>query len=800
MSLVGVLSSRGASEWQLWRGGLLLGAVAAVAVSLVALPGERERHASVHPRDAFARLPLPTKAAIARTLGRDDRSYGARRTATGFDMSNPRHRLVVRFGRGGVSVRSAAARFGLSLRALGYGERLQPPAAVDPQARANRVFYRRARLTEWYANGPLGLEQGFTLTAPPTGRGAGPLTLALALSGNLPPSLGSDGLRLGAGRRSLRYSGLFASDARGRRLPTRLELRGRTLLLRVDDRGARYPLLVDPFIQQAKLTASDGAALDHLGFSVAVSGDTVVVGAPNDDMFGHADVGSAYVFVKPASGWASASQAAKLTASDGAGQDELGVSVAISGDTIVAGAPLDNPGANFVQGSAYVFVKPAGGWANATETAKLTASDGAAEDELGDSVAVSGDTVVAGAFNDDVGANSAQGSAYVFVKPAGGWADSTETAKLTASSGAAFDQLGPVAASGDTVVAGAANRTVGGNGFQGSAYVFVKPASGWTNATETAELTASDGVANALLGGSVAVSGDIVVAGARGDNSAKGSAYVFVKPASGWASTTEAAKLTASDGAAGDTLGISVAASGDTVVAGASPDNVGANADQGSAYVFVKPASGWASATETAKLTASDGGAFDFLGGSVAVSGATLVAGAFGDDVGANADQGSAYVFVNVVNQSPSCTGVAASPDVMSPATRDQMKLISLSGATDPDGDPLSYHIDGVSQDEPVTAQGDDTSPDAGLTSAGASSNQLLVRAERNPQLNGRVYRIAYTVSDGKGASCSRTAGVGGNTNAKVAFPRKKDETAVDDGDTSSWNSFTGAALSGTLP
>jgi hypothetical protein len=152
-----------------------------------------------------------------------------------------------------------------------------------------------------------------------------------------------------------------------------------------------------------------------------------------------------------------------------------------------------------------------------------------------------------------------------------------------------------------------------------------------------------------------------------------------------------------------------------------------------------------------------------------------------------------------VANQPPSCEGVSASPATLLSATR-EMRLITLSGATDPDGDPLSFHIDAVTQDEPVTAPGDDTSPDAQFTPAGASSNQVLVRAERNPQRNGRVYRIAYTVSDGKGGTCSRTAGVGGNTNAKVAVPRKKGEVAPDDGNTASFDSFTGAPVLATLP
>jgi Regulator of chromosome condensation (RCC1) repeat/Bacterial Ig domain len=145
-------------------------------------------------------------------------------------------------------------------------------------------------------------------------------------------------------------------------------------------------------------------------------------------------------------------------------------------------------------------------------------------------------------------------------------------------------------------------------------------------------------------------------------------------------------------------------------------------------------------------------------------------------------------------NQAPDCSAVTATPRTLG-QMRDQLALITLSGATDPDGDTLSYRIDGVSQDEYVTGVGDDTSPDAALTAAGANSNKLLLRAEANPQFNGRVYRIAYTVSDGQGGSCSGIAGPNGTTTAKVSVPRKKGTPAVDNGDLSSWNSFSGAPL-----
>jgi hypothetical protein len=141
-------------------------------------------------------------------------------------------------------------------------------------------------------------------------------------------------------------------------------------------------------------------------------------------------------------------------------------------------------------------------------------------------------------------------------------------------------------------------------------------------------------------------------------------------------------------------------------------------------------------------------------------------------------------------NQPPDCSAVAATPNTLG-QMRDRMALITLSGATDPDGDTLSYQIDGVTQDEYVTGVGDDTFPDAALTSGGTGSNQVLVRSEANPQFNGRVYRIAYTVSDGQGGSCSGTAGASGTTTAKVGVPRKKGTPAIDNGDVTSWNSFT---------
>jgi hypothetical protein len=249
----------------------------------------------------------------------------------------------------------------------------------------------------------------------------------------------------------------------------------------------------------------------------------------------------------------------------------------------------------------YLFAMPAGGWANRTQTAELTASDGAYNDVLGYAVGVSGHTVVAGALNHKVGGHAEAGAVYVFTMPADGWSNRTQTAELTASNGAIQDGLGySVAVSGATIVAGAPYVTFisarGDSSSQGAAYVFTMAAGGWANRTQTAELTASDGATDYYFGSSVGVSGNTIVAGGPNDTYAgagrkanHGAAYVFTMPAGGWASRTQTAELSASDGAVGDDLGSSVAFSGDTIVAGAPDHRVGGNASEGAAYVFDAP-------------------------------------------------------------------------------------------------------------------------------------------------------------------------------------------------------------------
>jgi hypothetical protein len=411
-----------------------------------------------------------------------------------------------------------------------------------------------------------------------------------------------------------------------------------------NDTRARSVLAPAPWIQSAKLTAAGGVANDRFGRSVAVSGDTIVVGTSTP--------GRAYVFARPSAGWSGTrTQTATLTPSGGAPGDGFGSSVTINGDTIVVGAPDSTVGLNAGQGRAYVFVKPPAGWSGTrTQTATLTASGGAPGDHFGSSVAIDGQTIVVGAPDSTVGLNAGQGRAYVFVKPAAGWSGTrTQTATLTASGGAPGDHFGSsVAIGSDTALVGAPDSVVGLNAGQGRAYVFVRPVAGWSGTrSQTAELTAFGGAAGDHFGSSVAIGSDTALVGAPdsavGLNAGQGRAYVFVRPVAGWSGTrSQTAILTGTGGAAGIGFGSSVAIRSDLALVGAPHSTVGLNAGQGSAFVFVRPILGWSGTRgQTSELTDFAGAAGDRFGFSVAISSDTVLVGADGRD----ADQGAAYVF-----------------------------------------------------------------------------------------------------------------------------------------------------------
>lgn len=591
-------------------------------------------------------LPSEAADAISDALGRGDARYG------GLRASNPRQGFRVDHRAGGPTIAAGADELSLRLVGIGRGDATSALDAVVPRAVANRVEYAHAGVTEWYANGPFGLEHGFRVTRRPPGRDGGPLVLVLERSGSLEPRLEGRALAFAAadGRTVLAARELTATDDRGRALPVSVALSASALRIEVDDRRAAYPVVVETAVESGRLTASDGAPDDFFGFSVAVAGDIVVVGAKEDDVGANEDQGSAYVFVRPAGGWGTGTQAAKLVASDGAAGDQFGISVAVSGNDVFVGSWNDDNSGLGGPGSVYVFTKPAGGWSGTlTQTARLEASDRQAGDLLGAAVAASGGVLVAGAPFDDDPLN-AQGSVYVFVRPPGGWQNATEAAKLKASDAAATDRFGSaVAVEGNTIVIGAYLDDVGGAGDQGSVYVF--ESAGWLGPmTETAKLTNSDGLGGDAFGYSVAVDGGTVVSGAilHGTQGlARGAAYVFERPASGWATTSAfTARLVPAGTTTTDRVGEAVAIADDVIVIGARFASGANNSEQGAAFVYLKPAGGWITTPRYfAKLTAADGAASDNFGAAVARGGGVTVVGAWGHSFGGGPLQGQAYVF-----------------------------------------------------------------------------------------------------------------------------------------------------------
>jgi FG-GAP repeat len=395
----------------------------------------------------------------------------------------------------------------------------------------------------------------------------------------------------------------------------------------------------------AKITASDGLPEDGFGYSVSVSGDTLVVGAQLADIDGKSAQGAAYVFYRNQGGASQWGQVKKLTAGDGAEDDRFGWSVAVSGDTLVVGAFRADTEYYNNQGAAYVFKRNQGGPDNWGQVKKLVGSESSYEDLFGRYVAINGDTIVVGAPQAIQEGTENKGEAYIFYRNQGGADNWGEVKRLTATDVDLVLGFGiSVSISGDKIVVGS-NTFVGGNSNQGAAYVFYQ--GGTDNWGQVARLTASDGVAGDDFGYRVSISGDTVVAGARvatvDDKANQGAAYVFYRNQGGADHWGEVKKLIASDGAAADSFGADVLVYDDTIVVGA----VGAFGDRGpgKAYLFTRNQGGPDAWGEVTKLTASDGTASDTYGWSISISQNTLVIGANEADIGENTNQGAAYIY-----------------------------------------------------------------------------------------------------------------------------------------------------------
>ena len=465
--------------------------------------------------------------------------------------------------------------------------------------------------------------------------------------------------------------------------------------------------------QRAYLKASNGERGDGFGSSVAISGGTVVVGAPresgsstgvNGDQSDnrYSDAGAAYVFVQSGATWV---QQAYLKASNTWERSRFGTAVAIAGETVIIGADGE-PGASRLvngdqtdrsaegAGAGYIFVRSGTMWTQQAYVKASNTEEVYGPDYFGAAVAISGDTVVVGAWGEDstatgVNGNEADtsaklsGAVYVFIRSGMGW---SQQAYLKASNTEADDQFGyAVAIDGETIVVGApgedsaamgVNGNQSGNGLldSGAAYVFVRNGTVWS---QQAYLKASNTGADDRFGSAVALSGGTVIVGGWGEDSAttgvngnqadntnpdSGAAYVFVRNGTVW---SQQAYLKASNSGASDNFGIAVAIDGETLVVGAFGESSAATgvngnqaddstADAGAAYVFVRSSGTW---SQQAYLKAANSRDGDIFGRAVSIAGETIVVGSALEDsdaTGVNGnptsgfayDSGAAYVFV----------------------------------------------------------------------------------------------------------------------------------------------------------
>jgi hypothetical protein len=359
-----------------------------------------------------------------------------------------------------------------------------------------------------------------------------------------------------------------------------------------------------------RLIPSDGGDGDQFGWGISISGDTAVFGAPGASK----RQGRAYVFARVDGVW---TEQMKLTASDGAADDNFGTSVAISNDLVVVGAP----GSTDSRGAAYVFILNQGVW---TEQGKLTAADGELDDRLGESAAIESETALVGA----PGVNGSSGAVYVFARIEDQWSERIKL-EVPADEPEYFGKS--VALQGDTMAIGAPYAASSDAPYQGAAYIFSRTGDVWS---EQARLLASDGAAYDQFGWALDVSDTTLLIGAREGNELRGAAYVFTHDAEAW---IEEAEFTVPETFPGSQFGHSVALSGDRALVGLGRQVVLGNSARGAAYIFNKSAGNW---SQRATLTAADGGSNDQFGFALSLSGDSALVG-----VPEAEDHGAADVF-----------------------------------------------------------------------------------------------------------------------------------------------------------
>ncbi len=598
-------------------------------------------------------LPTGLQAAASAALGAASTAYATSPGRAGFAAGNPAQRLRLRFGADGVQVHSAHATMGLALNAIGEGSSLRAVGRIAPSSRGNRVTYRHSGFTEWFANGPLGLEQGFSIQRDPSRIGRGPLTLVMGLSGAMQPSVLKSRRSLvlnGAHGASLRYGGLMATDATGHELKAWLELRAHRLILRVDTQGARYPIKIDPFVQQgSSLTGGGEWAAGNFGASVALSADgsTAFIGVPSDDF----RVGAAWVFTRSGSTWSQ--QGNKLTGGGERGEGEFGTAVALSmdGNTALIGGIGDDKDT----GAAWVFTRSGSTWSQQGE--KLVGSSPELEGRFGQSVALSSNGATAligcGPFYGH------GGGVWVFTRTGSTWSQQGPRINPNGEIGEGnFGTSVALSSDGNTALVGAPWD----NSHAGAAWVFTRSGEEWVqqgNKLTGGEESGSNGFGEGAFGYSVALSaeGNTALIGGPADTNESGAAWVFIRSRPAW--EQQGPKLITGEGVKGYYAGfgrsVALSGSGDIALIG------------GAGWVFERSGSTWAE--QGSPLFTGEGGEREF-GESVALSadGATALIGSPYATVGNTGGAGRAYVYTSLP-QPPRVVPAPASSITASSAT-----------------------------------------------------------------------------------------------------------------------------------
>lgn len=409
-------------------------------------------------------------------------------------------------------------------------------------------------------------------------------------------------------------------------------------------------------LEYEKLLPDDITTYSQFGQSVAIEGDVLVIGSFKDKCLnGEPNCGSVtvYTFNNTTGIY---DETKTLRANDEKKYNHFGCSVAISGNTLVIGSYKDDDLASN-SGAVYVFEKLSfQTWLNSWQATKLKAPNGHVNDYFGFSVDISDNAIIIGSYADDTKSNNA-GSAYLFFKPSSGfWVNSSiKKFKITAPNSQANDLFGySVAIDKSRIIIGAYADDVDGVSNAGSAHLFgYYYFRGILRVYHQKQLTAIDPNAYANFGRSVDILGSSIIIGADGNDEnglGSGAAYIFNKdPSASWSELSFAKKLMPRDGKSGNWFGYDVAISQNTIVVGSYLDDNG-KSNSGSAYVFKKkPIQNWSNSLTSKKITSSDSASGDLFGVSVGVDNDTVLVGANGNDDKGYAS-GSSYVFGNTLS------------------------------------------------------------------------------------------------------------------------------------------------------